>query len=489
MYADTEEEQSGDEDDDPEYSEEEEEDEKDDESEDLLAPQVPSPMPSPMTAIGFCDPDEWNQHVAPRRRGRRVRLTAPPEGGAAGGRDSARRGSFPSVTLDGGRRPFGSLRGTPMAGGSITSSVTIDSSMSSDEVFEHLRQIVSSTVLSGLSGHLLRFVAPSLCPSLMAPPPSFGASIKAPFSEAFVGPEKKRHSSGQQPSTTNNSVMAAISCMWVGPVTSEFPGKQRVCSERAPRRPCLGLAEHIILPALNDEIRAKLGAQTASDLIRGVRASLYTMDADGGENARRVEAFMHATFARAMKAHRAKNRRGLSMTDIFGGNSLRRDFANQVATLLAVHAIAELEHAPLTEVGAPETIACRAVRQVRSWSKLQTGGFGARNQRAFQEVCMSILFPYAIYSYIPILFTITLNGMWRHLYGFITSPRRLAHGLTAMDPASITNADARRYLTPYYTEEPAIANPEPASDGEETVDPNAGPLRVEETLTPDAADF
>ncbi|CAB1106229.1 unnamed protein product [Ectocarpus sp. CCAP 1310/34] len=125
----------------------------------------------------------------------------------------------------------------------------------------------------------------------------------------------------------------------------------------------LGLAEHIILPALNDKIRAKLRAETASDLIRGVRASLYIMDADGGENARRVEAFMHATFVRAMKAHRAKDRHGLSMADIFGGNSLRRDFANQVATPLALHAIAELEHAPLTDLGAPETIACRAVRQ------------------------------------------------------------------------------------------------------------------------------
>ncbi|CAB1108267.1 unnamed protein product [Ectocarpus sp. CCAP 1310/34] len=317
-----------------------------------------------------------------------------PPAGAAGGRDSARRGSFPSVTLDGGRRPFGSLRGTPMAGASITSSVTIDSSMSSDEVFEHLRQIVSSTVLSGLG------------PPAPAPPPSSGASIKAHFSEAFVGPEKKRHSSGQQTSTTTNNVMAAISCMWVGPVTSEFSAilSKHISPYRRELHAALrlGLAEHIILTALNDEIRANLGAETASDLIRGVRASLYTMDADGGENARRVETFMHATFARAMKAHRAKDRHGLSMADIFGGNSVRPrlcqpgtwkrlgvfslgGYSPKVATPLALHAIAELEHAPLTDVGAPETIACRAVRQVRSWSKLQTGGLGARNQRAFQE--------------------------------------------------------------------------------------------------------
>ncbi|CAB1105019.1 unnamed protein product [Ectocarpus sp. CCAP 1310/34] len=353
-------------------------------------------MPSPMTAIGGRDSDGWNQHVAPRRRGRHVRLTTPPSGGEAGGRDSARRGSFPSVTLDGGCRPFGSLRGTPTVGASITRSVTINSSMSSDEVFEHLRQIVSSTVLSGLSGHLLRFVAPSLMGNFgESSERGFILAISAPFSEAFVGPEKKRHFSGQQPSTTNK-VMAAISCMWVGPVTSEFPAilAKNISPYRSELHAAvrLGLAEHIILPALNDEIRANLGAETASDLIRGVRASLYTMDADGGivlcasgANARRVEAFMHATFVRAMKAHRANDRHGLSMADIFGGNSLRRDFANQVATPLALHAIAELEHAPLTDVGAPETIACRAVRQVRSWFKLQTGGFGAKNQRAFQE--------------------------------------------------------------------------------------------------------
>lgn len=44
-----------------------------------------------------------------------------------------------------------------------------------------------------------------------------------------------------------------------------------------------GLTETIIIPALKDEIKVNIGAETAGDLIRGVRTSPYALDSEQGE--------------------------------------------------------------------------------------------------------------------------------------------------------------------------------------------------------------
>lgn len=59
--------------------------------------------------------------------------------------------------------------------------------------------------------------------------------------------------------------------------------------------------------------------------------------------------------------------------------------AAQVTLPLAMLASAELEGVGVRVLGGPETITCRAERMIRSWSKLQNGGYGGREQRAFQE--------------------------------------------------------------------------------------------------------
>ena len=59
--------------------------------------------------------------------------------------------------------------------------------------------------------------------------------------------------------------------------------------------------------------------------------------------------------------------------------------AAQFTLPLAMLASAELEGVGVRELGGPETITCRAERMIRSWSKLQNGGYGGREQRAFQE--------------------------------------------------------------------------------------------------------
>lgn len=55
-------------------------------------------------------------------------------------------------------------------------------------------------------------------------------SILAPFSGAFTGEEKRRHSKGQLPSTTNNNVVAAARTIWPCLVANddEFGGECHV---------------------------------------------------------------------------------------------------------------------------------------------------------------------------------------------------------------------------------------------------------------------
>lgn len=45
----------------------------------------------------------------------------------------------------------------------------------------------------------------------------------------------------------------------------------------------MGLADCIILPLLEQEIKVNIGAESPADLIRGVRQSLYMLDQDEGE--------------------------------------------------------------------------------------------------------------------------------------------------------------------------------------------------------------
>ncbi|CAN0372005.1 unnamed protein product [Scytosiphon promiscuus] len=86
-----------------------------------------------------------------------------------------------------------------------------------------------------------------------------------------------------------------------------------------------------------------------------------------------------------MKAHRAKDRAGLEVADIFGDNLLLQDFTTTVAIPLGLMAVAECEHQSPVALGSPETIIWSAQRIVRSWSKLQNGGYSQRAQRAFQD--------------------------------------------------------------------------------------------------------
>ena len=80
-------------------------------------------------------------------------------------------------------RQFRSLRdpapiaSTPrMMAGALRNFVSITSTMQSDEVFNQLRQVASPTVLSGLAGHLLPFVAPSFAKSMVSCPEPFAIS-------------------------------------------------------------------------------------------------------------------------------------------------------------------------------------------------------------------------------------------------------------------------------------------------------------------------
>ena len=70
---------------------------------------------------------------------------------------------------------------------------------------------------------------------------------------------------------------------------------------------------------------------------------------------------------------------------VTGSRLLPSMFISQVTLPLALHAVAEIENAPLADVGTEENILNRATRMARSWQQLQNGSFTARQQRAFQR--------------------------------------------------------------------------------------------------------
>ena len=151
--------------------EEEEEDDDSDEEDGSTPPRVrrrraSSPMISPATAIGARDADNDSPTLdsplerffsrGNRRGAARVGARFPSAGGTAntggGGAAGSSAGSAAGTLGSSGRLPSSAAR---------DSTATICSSMSSDEVFNCLRSVSSSTVLAGLAGHLLPHVAPT----------------------------------------------------------------------------------------------------------------------------------------------------------------------------------------------------------------------------------------------------------------------------------------------------------------------------------------
>lgn len=133
-----------------------------------------SPGRSPDTSTGARAAVFESPHIPPRRALSKAARAGAEAAAVAAARNTARhsrRDTPRPVRQPGQFRSLGDpvpVASTPHAmAGSLRTSVTISTSMPSDEIFANLRQVASPSTMSGLAGHLLPHVAPSFIKSLV----------------------------------------------------------------------------------------------------------------------------------------------------------------------------------------------------------------------------------------------------------------------------------------------------------------------------------